>query len=167
MKKNILKRIFKILQTGLSEYEIGLIPPTLDQVMVGSITRLRSHNINTLYIVGVNDGIFPSPLKEEGILSDDDRKFLGDKGLEIAKDTKSIAFEEQFLVYSTLTTPSKYLRLSYPIADGEGKTLRPSIIISRIKKIFTNICEENDIVKLNGEEEELKTYPLQNQLLII
>ncbi len=43
--------------------------------MVGSITRLRSHNINTLYIVGVNDGIFPSPLKEEGILSDDDREF--------------------------------------------------------------------------------------------
>ncbi|KRU24205.1 ATP-dependent helicase/exonuclease AddB [Clostridium sporogenes] len=155
-EKISLKEFFKILQTGFSEYEIGLIPPTLDQVMVGSITRLRSHNINTLYIVGVNDGIFPSPLKEEGILSDDDREFLGDKGLEIAKDTKSIAFEEQFLVYSTLTTPSKYLRLSYPIADGEGKTLRPSIIISRIKKIFTNICEENDIVKLNGEEEELK-----------
>ncbi len=159
-EKISLKEFFKILQTGFSEYEIGLIPPTLDQVIVGSITRLRSHNINILYIVGVNDGIFPAPLKEEGILSDEDRQFLGEKGLEIAKDTKSIAFEEQFLVYSTLTTPSKYLRLSYPIADGEGKTLRPSIIISRIKKIFTNICEENDIVRLNDEEEELKKYIL-------
>ncbi len=51
-EKISLKEFFKILQTGFSEYEIGLIPPTLDQVMVGSITRLRSHNINTLYIVG-------------------------------------------------------------------------------------------------------------------
>ncbi|WP_251861240.1 helicase-exonuclease AddAB subunit AddB [Clostridium sp. Marseille-Q2269] len=155
-EKVSLKEFFKILETGFKEYEIGIIPPTLDQVIVGSITRLRSHNINTLYIVGVNDGIFPSPLKEEGILSDDDRELLESKGLEIAKDTKSIAFEEQFLVYSTLTTASKYLRLSYPIADGEGKTLRPSIIISRIKKIFSNICEENDIVRFNNEEEELK-----------
>lgn len=155
-EKVSLKEFFKILETGFKEYEIGIIPPTLDQVIVGSITRLRSHNINTLYIVGVNDGIFPSPLKEEGILSDDDRELLESKGLEIAKDTKSIAFEEQFLVYSTLTTASKYLRLSYPIADGEGKTLRSSIIISRIKKIFSNICEENDIVRFNNEEEELK-----------
>ncbi|EJO5349236.1 helicase-exonuclease AddAB subunit AddB [Clostridium botulinum] len=155
-EKISIKEFFKILETGFSEYEIGLIPPTLDQVIVGSITRLRSHNINTLYIVGVNDGVFPAPLKDEGILSDDDRQFLEDKGLEIAKDTKSTAFEEQFLVYSTLTTPSKYLRLSYPIADGEGKTLRPSIIISRINKIFPNICEENDIVKFNSQEETLK-----------
>lgn len=155
-EKISLKEFFKVLQTGFSEYEIGLIPPALDQVIVGSITRLRSHNISILYIVGVNDGIFPTTLKEEGILNDDDRQFLLDKGLEIAKDTKSVAFEEQFLIYSTLTTPSKYLRLSYPIADGEGKTLRPSIIISRIKKIFTNICEENDIVKSNSEEDALK-----------
>ena len=159
-EKISLKEFFKVLQTGFSEYEIGLIPPALDQVIVGSITRLRSHNISILYIVGVNDGIFPTTLKEEGILNDDDRQFLLDKGLEIAKDTKSVAFEEQFLIYSTLTTPSKYLRLSYPIADGEGKTLRPSIIISRIKKIFTNICEENDIVKSNSEEDALKKYIL-------
>ncbi len=74
-EKISLKEFFKVLQTGFSEYEIGLIPPALDQVIVGSITRLRSHNISILYIVGVNDGIFPTTLKEEGILNDDDRQF--------------------------------------------------------------------------------------------
>ncbi len=74
-EKISLKEFFMVLETGFSEYEIGLIPPALDQVIVGSITRLRSHNINTLYIVGVNDGIFPAPLKEEGILNDEDRQF--------------------------------------------------------------------------------------------
>ncbi|WP_050608089.1 helicase-exonuclease AddAB subunit AddB [Clostridium niameyense] len=155
-EKTSFKEFSKILQTGFSEYEIGLIPPALDQVIVGDIKRLRSHDINTLYIVGVNDGIFPTSLNNEGILTDEDRIFLKEKGVEIAKDTRSAAFEEQFLIYSTLTTPSKYLRLSYTIADEEGKTLRPSIIISRLKKIFINICEESDVIKKENDEEKLE-----------
>ena len=37
--------------------------------------------------------------------------------------------------------------LSYPMADFEGKALRSSIVISRIKKIFKKLNEESDIVK--------------------
>lgn len=36
--------------------------------------------------------------------------------------------------------------LSYASADEEGKALRPSILINRIKKIFTNLEEESDVV---------------------
>ncbi|GAA0739743.1 helicase-exonuclease AddAB subunit AddB [Clostridium oceanicum] len=159
-KKISLKEFTKILQTGFSEYEIGLIPPTLDQVIVGNIKRLRSHNIKVLYIVGVNDGIFPLPALDDGIINDSNREYLSEKGMEIGKDSKSVIFEDQYLVYSTLTTPNKYLRLSYPISTIEGKTLRPSIIISRLKKIFPNICEESDIVNINNDKEDLKNISL-------
>lgn len=135
----------KILLTGFSEYEIGLIPPSLDQVLVGSIQRLRSHDISYLYIVGVNDGIFPSPLNDEGMLTDSDRQAILKTGVELAKDTKSKAFEEQFLVYSTMTKANKYMRLSFPLGDIDGKTMRPSIVISRLKKIFPYIKEQSSI----------------------
>lgn len=144
----------KILLTGFGEYEIGLIPPALDQVLVGSIQRLRSHDISYLYIVGVNDGIFPSPQSDEGMLTDSDRFAIQETGLEIAKDTRSKAFEAEFLVYSTMTKASKYMRLSFPLGDIDGKTMRPSIIISRLKKIFPGIKQEssiNESLKKDGD----------------
>jgi len=150
-----IERFRNLLETGFGEYEIGLIPPALDQVLVGSVERSKSHEVEALFILGVNDGIFPAVPVDEGILSDLDREVLRSKGVEIAPDTKSKAFEEQYLVYTALTTPRKYLRLSYPIADHEGRTLRPSIIISRVKKIFPNIKELSNVVPKDTIEEEL------------
>ena len=149
INSKILENIFK---SGFEQYELGIIPPSLDQVLVSSTRRLRSHEIKALYIVGANDGIFPSVLDEDGILSDLEREDLREKGLEVAKDSKSKAFEEQFLMYVTLTTMSDYLRISYPIANEEGKTLRPSIVISRLRKIFPNLCEKSNII---NEEDDI------------
>jgi len=145
-----------ILSTGFKEYEVGVIPPTLDQVLVGSIKRIKSHDVSALYIIGVNDGIFPATIPPEGVLTDSDRESLKERGMEIAKDSKSRAFEEQFLVYTTLTLVSKYLRLSYPMGDEEGKTKRPSIIISRLKKIFPELEEESNLTGNYSDDENLE-----------
>ena len=31
-----------------------------DQVILGDVDRSRSHKVNTVFIIGVNDGSFPS-----------------------------------------------------------------------------------------------------------
>ena len=142
-----IEKFRNILAIGFSEHKIGLIPPSLDQVLVGSIERSRSHEIKALFILGVNDGVFPAPPGEEGILSDSDRQALRSMGVELAQDTRTQAFEEQFIIYSTLSTTGGLLYISYPIADHEGRTLRPSIIISRLRKIFPNITESNNLAE--------------------
>ncbi len=147
-----IERFSNILKIGLDEYQVGLIPASLDQVLVGSIDRSRSHEVKALYILGVNDGIFPSALREEGILSDPERIALKNAGIELAGDTKTKAFDEQYLVYRALTTPGNYLWLSWPIADHEGRSMRPSMIISRLKKLFPAITEYSDIT-MPGEGE--------------
>lgn len=157
-EKVTIEKFVSIMSVGFEKYEMGLIPVSLDEVMIGNIARIRSHRVKALYVIGVNDGIFPEVSKEEGILSDKDRITLREKGVELAPDTRSKAFEEQYLVYTTLTTPSNYMMISYPMADFEGKALRPSVIISRVKKIFPKIVEESDIVKRNefsGKLEEV------------
>ncbi|HHW23453.1 MAG TPA: helicase-exonuclease AddAB subunit AddB [Clostridiaceae bacterium] len=140
-----IERFSKILKIGLGEYKIGTIPAALDQVFVGSVERSRSHEIKALFILGANDGIFPSTAMKEGILSDQDRFVLNHLGLELAGDTRMQAFDEQYLVYRTLSVPSRYLRISWPIADDEGRSMRPSIIVSRIKKIFPKVVQKSDI----------------------
>ena len=140
-----LKTFSKILISGFEEKEIGVIPMALDQVNIGDIARIKGRDVKALYIVGANDGVLPSANKDEGILSDEDRIELKGMGIELASDTRSRVFEEQFMVYTALTIPSNYLMITYPMADFEGKSLRPSIIIPRLKKILPRLKEESEI----------------------
>lgn len=145
-----------ILKIGFSQYKIGLIPPTLDQVLVGDIKRVRSHDISVTYIIGTNDGIFPSSIKEDDIFTDRERDSLKENGITIGGTSKTKAFEQQFLIYSTLTTCSKYLRISLPICDDAGKAMRPSMIVSRLRKIFPSIHEESNIIRKNDIESDIR-----------
>ena len=144
-----LKTFSKILISGFEEKEIGVIPMALDQVNIGDIARIKGRDVKALYIVGANDGVLPSANKDEGILSDEDRIELKNIGIELASDTRSRVFEEQFMVYTALTIPSNYLMITYPMADFEGKSLRPSIIIPRLKKILPKLQEESEIYNKN------------------
>lgn len=149
-----LKEFIKILNVGFDKYEMGLIPIALDQVTVGDITRVKSKGAKALYIVGVNDGILPAANKEEGILSDRDRDILKDKGIALAADTRTKVFEEQFLVYTAFTIAEEYLVVTYPLADFEGKSLRPSVIVHRLKKILPNVKEESESYKIENLKDE-------------
>ena len=151
-----IERFANILKIGFGEYKIGLIPASLDQVLVGSIERSRSHEIKALYILGANDGVFPPAAAEEGILSDQDRAVLNNAGIELASDTRTQAFDGQYLVYRALTTAGSYLRISWPIADHEGRTLRPSLVVSRLRKLFPTITETSNILPSGSASEEME-----------
>lgn len=157
-----LEKFSKIFETGIGEYKVGIIPPSLDQVLVGNIERIKSHEVRAVFILGVNDGIFPKSSNEEGILSDSDRLELKNYGIEIAEDTKTRAFEEQFLIYTTLSTSTNYMYISYAIADAQGKSLRPSIIISRLKKLFPKLKEESDIIERADYASSIKNVSSPN-----
>lgn len=136
-----------LLEVGFGAFKVGTIPPSVDQVLVGSVERSKGGDIKALFIIGLNDGVFPMAKNDEGILNDMDRGALKEIGVEVALDTKASALEEQFLVYMTLTASKDFLNLSYPISDFEGKTLRPSIIVSRIKALFSNLNIESKVLE--------------------
>lgn len=146
-EKISLDKFMKVISLGFDEYELGLVPPSMDQVLVSSVDRMKNSNTKHLYLIGTTDGIFPLISKESGLLSDKDRNSLCEKGIEVDIDSKTKTYEEQFLVYKALTYTSENLTISYPISDHEGKTLRPSIIISRLKKIFPNINIKSYVLK--------------------
>lgn len=150
-----IDEFYKILNAGFQKKEIGVIPVALDQVNIGDIARIKGRDVKALFIVGVNDGVLPSASKEEGILSDKDRDVLSELGIKLASTTKARAFEEQFMVYTALTLGSEYMMITYPMADFEGKSLRPSIIIPKLKRIFPRLIEESDIYNLRDKNDRL------------
>jgi len=150
-EKITFDKYLEIFKTGLKTSGLGKIPGTTDQVIVGDIERSRSHKVKAIFIIGLNDGIFPSNHREEGFLNDEDRKELKAFGIELAKGTIENLYEEKFNIYKAFSTAENKLFLSYSSTDSEGKALRPSIIISKIKKIFVKLIEESDLINSNYE----------------
>ena len=141
----------KLLKAGFNNSSLGKIPATLDEVIVGDVDRSRSGNKKVIFIIGINDGKFPGTNKNEGFINDAERICLKEKGLELAKTTKEQIYDENFNIYKAFGVAEEKLYLSYPASDNEGNGLRKSILINKVKKIFTNLKEESDIV-------EKKTY---------
>ena len=141
-----LEQYAQILKIGFKNSGLNKIPGTQDQVIMGDIERSRSHKIKALFIIGINDGIFPSVQREEGFLNDEDREYLKLQGIELAKGTTENLYEENFNIYKAFTTAEEKLYLSYDSANSDGKSLRPSSLILKLKKIFPKLQEESDIV---------------------
>ncbi|WP_313530287.1 helicase-exonuclease AddAB subunit AddB [Anaerotignum sp.] len=122
----------KILSAGLQKCTMGVIPPTTDCLVVGDIERSRLPEIKYLFVLGVNEGVLPSPSQPQGIFTESERQLLTETGMELASDGKRKAFEEQFLIYRGLTRPSEGLFLTYANGETQGKALFPSPIIDRL-----------------------------------
>lgn len=149
--KMTLDTYSKILKIGLKNSGLGKIPGTQDQVIFGDVERSRSHKVEAVFIIGLNDGVFPSVNKDEGFFNDEDREILKEDGLELAKGIIESLYEDNFNIYKAFTTAESKLYLSYTSSDSDGKSQRPSILLNKIKKIFPALEEKSDVINKNYE----------------
>lgn len=134
-----------VLETGLAELKMGLVPPALDQVLVGTMDRTRVSGVKYAFLLGFNEGIVPAQFKEDGILSEGERLLLESAGMELAPGPSRKLLDERFLIYNTLTTASRRLWVSYASADEEGKALLPSEIIRQMHGMFPDALQEQSL----------------------
>ena len=127
-----------LLKSGFSKYMVGNIPEVPDCVQIGAADRSRTHEIKALIVLGANEGVFPADFNDNGILSDDERELLQKKGVSLSEDMRARAFLEQFLVYRTITSPCKYLYISYAMQMGT-ESGKPSWLIRRVKRILPKV----------------------------
>lgn len=152
-----LKDYSKVLEAGFVTYEVGLIPTTVDQVLVGDIQRSKSHDIKALLVLGANDGVLPSAHEEEELLSAVEKELLQEKGLDLGYTREKQFQEERFLIYSALGKPCDYLLLSWSLADREGKAMRPSMLVDRLQKLLPAIKTTSDLTNTNIELDKINT----------
>ncbi|WP_251388905.1 PD-(D/E)XK nuclease family protein [Mediterraneibacter agrestimuris] len=141
-----LRDYCELLDAGLEEAKVGVIPPGLDQVVIGDMERTRLNNLKVLFFVGANDMFLPGNLGQGGLLSERDReKFAGQK-LPLSPGIKEKTYIQKFYLYMNLTKPSKQLVISYAKASAEGKALRPAYLVQDLLRMFPEISvteEEN------------------------
>lgn len=145
------EKYLELLRVGLNNSGLGRIPQTQDKVIIGDIDRTKSGNIKVAFMLGINDGVYPTINKKEGFLNDIDRENLKNNGIELAKGTLDKIYEDRFSIYKAFMIPEEKLYLSYVSSNIDGMPLRPSVLITKIKKIFLKLEEKSDILEDKSE----------------
>ncbi|MGI6286155.1 PD-(D/E)XK nuclease family protein [Neomoorella humiferrea] len=137
-----LEEYAAVLAAGMEGLKLRLIPPALDQVVVGTLDRSRQPEVRAVFILGAAEGMLPARIAEDAAFSDREREELQAAGLKLAPTGTIRLFHEEFLIYLALTRSKRHLWLSYPLADAAGRALGPSPLIRRLRQLMPALVEE-------------------------
>ena len=134
-----LKEYRELLDAGMEEARIGVIPPSLDEVMAGDIERTRLKDIRALILLGVNDSLIPGNASAGGLISDRDRERFEERGIALAPGTREKSYIQKFYLYLHMTKPTEELMLTYSKVSADGKSRRAAYLIGDLKRMYTKL----------------------------
>jgi len=148
-----------ILDSAFSQMTLAFIPPTLDQVLVGSIERSRHPDLKAVFLIGATQRQFPVPVSFDSILTEDDRNAAESAEFPLAATASQKLAERQYLAYIAFTRPCQFLCITYPVVDEKGNAVQRSQFIADVEALFEDLNEESiadkqiDIAKVQNEAE--------------
>lgn len=154
-----LTRLVDLFLLGIASIRIGVLPQTIDQVLVGTADRIRPNAPRAVFVIGLNEGEFPLWGGAGGLLSMNERELLRAQGVDLLRTAEQQALFEKYYVYFALTQASERLYLTYPQRDTAGTGLSPSSVLERIEQLFevkiTSINSQIDFARVQGEKTAL------------
>lgn len=153
----------QIVEAGLAEMEIGIVPVNPDSVLVGTMQRTRAGRVKALLVLGANEGLLPLQKTDEGLLSEREKAVLEEMDLEFSRTEDMVKQEERLAIYRTLSQPEERLYVSCSRIDETGGELRPSAVFRELENFLQSRAESDDSVVLgdleDGEVTEIAVSP--------
>jgi len=137
-----LPEFYELFSAGTSKLKTASPPRTLDCVTVEPAETARLASPKVIFILGVNEGIFPMAPRSGGLFSADERERLADSGFGLSGGIKEKAAEEKFIAYTMLSAASERVYMSCAMAGPEGGALYPSRLMGQAEKML-GISPEN------------------------
>lgn len=133
--------LYKLLEMGFESLGVGVLPSYLDVVTIGDMKRSRLSDVKVLFVIGMNDKVFPAGVSDIGLLSDNDRELLmgTDGELELEETAKLQTIVMKYFIYRCLVKPSEKLYLSYCKTGKDQKSIFPSYVVGQIRKLFPDL----------------------------
>lgn len=126
---------YNLLQIVFDNTDIGKIPTTIDEVILGDASLMRTSAKN-IYIIGANEGIFPFVPTDDGVFSDIERDYLKTIGLELSANCEGRAVDERFDFYRAVSSASESLTVVWSSSDLAGHMMKCSFGAARIMSLF-------------------------------
>lgn len=143
-EKVTVEEFVEIMEVGVSKLQLGVVPPTMDQVMVGNMERTRLGEIKVLFFCNLNEGLVPTLDNGGGILSEREKEALAEQ-LVLAPTAKENLYIQQFYIYLTMSKPKEELFLSYHKLNEEHTGVRASYVVDKITRLFPKLvfCDKS------------------------
>jgi ATP-dependent helicase/nuclease subunit B len=141
---------------------------SIDGVMVLNATAARGLSFRALFVLGMNEGVFPRTIREDAFLRDRDREVLErDLGYKVSQ--KLTAFDEEKLLFMLLAGAARErLYCLFQRADESGRALAPSWYIDELKRALGDNgrpCEPINIPRSISEKASTAPFDRQDLLL--
>jgi len=155
----LLREWLPIIESGLAGLTIGVIPPVLDEVLVGAVDRARNPDLKFTLVLGVNESVFPAVPASRVILTDADRDELQ---IALGPGLREQAARERFYGYIACTRASEKLAVTFSRNTADGTVLNPSAFIGHLQRIFPGleIAEFKNEIGLEEIESAAEIAPL-------
>ncbi len=124
------------LKMVFARTDIGTIPTAVDEVTIGSAVTLRADHPRFVIVLGLNEGVFPANVGEEGLLSEEEKKQLKPFGLNLPSERDERASNELFFLYRAFQAPKEGLYLFCTKTTADGRTATPSIAVERVCRLM-------------------------------
>lgn len=134
-----LKRYFELLTVQFENVQISEIPQSMDSVQFGDAQRIRLEGVKAVFIIGANEGEFPSIPSVTGVFTEAERKRLALADLTLRDSMEEISNHEKFLAYSCITSPSQKLYVMFHTTDLQNASASPSEFVLDLLKIYPEI----------------------------
>lgn len=130
-----LTRFASVVREGLESYEIGLIPPKLDQVLVADAGSQHMPEVRRLFILGAIESSFPPAKQDNAIINDRDLALMRLCGINAWDSTERLFSAARLSLYTLINRPTEKLTLCYPRSIG-GSAAERSRLVRSIEKQF-------------------------------
>ena len=142
-----------LFEVGISQVEIGILPPTKDGLMMGTMQRTRTGEMKALVVVGANEGVLPNEKPGSGLFGSDEKNLFKENGIELCKVDDVRFLEERMGIYRNLSKPRERLWISYSLSDAEGGPARPSGVFTKLTGLFGDTPVARDALNRQTDAE--------------
>jgi len=156
--------LISIIDSAFSQLTLAFIPPSLDQVLIGSIERSRHPDLKAAFLIGATQKQFPTPLAFDGLLTDADRTAAESADFPLAAAASEKLAHRQYLAYIAFTRPAQFLYVTYPLTDDKASAEVRSQFVTNLESLFENLSPESLAARQASIEEVHNEYELTDLL---
>ena len=135
--------LYTALTLVFAETDIGSVPARHDCVTIGSAATLRVDHIKAMLVLGLCEGDFPQSVRDNGLLSEQDKEALLGLGVELSDRADRLTSDELLYVWRAFSKPTDTLVLSCSAASPDGQAKSPSAAFSRVRYLFPDLAVES------------------------
>ncbi|MBX5437065.1 MAG: PD-(D/E)XK nuclease family protein [Alicyclobacillaceae bacterium] len=130
--------LFALVRRALTEEALATVPAGSNQVLITDAARAEAFEADAVFVPGAADGVLPPRVRDSGVLGEDEVAWLREAlGVRVGRSRSEREAEGWRRLYQAVTRARRWLYVSCPLADAEGRAVHPSRWLDEVRRLFS------------------------------